>query len=80
MTGSWKTGLAALAAGFAAVATSLVTAGPAQAATPFGSMDSAVVGQFALDPVSDFAGQPKNTFDVYDEAIKAVEAKGAVTQ
>ncbi|WP_329403119.1 hypothetical protein [Streptomyces melanogenes] len=80
MTRSWKSGLTALAAGFAAVAGTLATAGPAQAATPFGSIDSAVVSQFALDPVADFGGQRQNTFDVYDEAIKAVEAKGAVAR
>lgn len=80
MTRSWKRVVTTLVAGLALTAGSAVAAGPVQAAMAFSEIDSATVGQFTLDPVSSFDGQSKNSFDVYGDAINAVEASGAITR
>ncbi|MFI8521824.1 hypothetical protein ACIGEZ_29010 [Streptomyces sp. NPDC085481] len=54
-----------------ALASCLVAAAPAQAAMPFGEVDAATVATFQL--------RAGDTFTKNDEAIKAVEAQGAVT-
>ncbi|MFF5974030.1 hypothetical protein ACFY7C_21135 [Streptomyces sp. NPDC012769] len=80
MTRSWKRLFTGIAATLTLAAGSTVSAAPAHAATPFAEIDPATAQQFTLDPVSSFDGQPKNSFDVYGEAIKAVEAGGAITR
>ncbi|WP_370415205.1 hypothetical protein [Streptomyces fradiae] len=80
MKRSWKHIVTTLVAGLAITAGSTVAAGPAHAAMAFSELDPATVGQFTLDPVSSFDGQSKNSFDVYGEAINAVEAGGAITR
>lgn len=68
---SLRTRLAVLGSALLAAASSLVTAGPAHAAMPFGQVDAATVASFQL--------RAGNTFAANDAAIKAVEAQGAVT-
>ncbi|MFF9243487.1 hypothetical protein ACF1AY_10695 [Streptomyces sp. NPDC014776] len=71
MAHTLRTHLAVLGSALLALASCLVAAGPAQAATPFAEVDPAVVASFQL--------RPGNSFAENDKAIKAVEAQGAVT-